>query len=1622
MSTNDDGFNPLDSLSAGYGGIDSPNLDSESLSAFEGDDLKFDQVKPREINYPLMPSGLTSQVKRIQKRVVGQPPGRQRTNFKGVPFNEKARNVLDYLHAKQSTITSKRAYAPIYSYDASSKGNAFFKRYYAYGPETFAKLGFHPLVDNEANFNAHTSGMEDFKRQLTESFMPLATSGFTAGPKSLLKMFQGDFTSTDLKDAKVYEEASAIGLSSKKGPAAFFSNVFMNFGYTAGIISEIMAEEAVAGLLAPESLGLSSLVATKNAASSILKLAKNLKFSKGVENTASTLNSLSNASNANKFWKAVNSPVGMFVNPISNTMRAIKASKVDNLTNLATTFRTANGFYRDVRSLNASLSESRLEGGLVQNSVYDNKYNKFIVDNNRVPTDKEQESMLLDSKKGGLETLMFNLPLIYFTNKLAFNNILNKGSLRNVFKSGLDDYMNVGSKNFGNIGKVVYDKASKKFLFEKNNILNLGKSWIKNPISKSAYSTVKYFKSNISEGLQENAQEIISRANEKFYSDSYNSPFVKSSFFTKARTFNTPFSVYKSELDKEFSAQGLETFGSGFFMGVLGGGMNKSFSFLSTTYNKIFDKEGYKKWKETKEETTNKLINNLNNLNIKDFLSNRYINAGAQNTLSIIKQDLNKKGAKDVEFEALIEQMSLIVDKGASDIFKEKLESLRSATDEELQEEIKFDDIKEASSYRNKIENTIAKVDSIKNAFEVARENFPNPITNFDLSDPKNPNFAKAVVLKNAWDLAVKNLVYVNESFKDVGSRSLEIKQLYLKNAGFGNITNSSITALFQPNEIVDNLGALNNDLSSLKKNIKTSSTKEKDRIKIKFLETQIKDLENYKVAYDKFNRFYNRTEYINEVKETLAKGFEKGTEITPEQIESKMSEIFGNEKDQNVEVEIIKELKDAHDKYIRNLSDSVDGTVFNNDLDDAFNKLLDFYKLKKESRLLAKNIDFFSDPTNFYEIVEKNSEWMNKMYQNRKKYFTNLVVDQIHHIEDNTLLNQLASEGIYLSIDDFILWQQNGTPPSEFFNNITKEVILKDSSEYDIYYEYFRKADELRDISDKIKNSEDIINESNKTILEKNIIENNYDSIKTNTELYNTIYEIFKSNSLNNMSKEDFFKLTDEEEINLFNIFVKSNIQVKKIIDDFNKQNQIDIITRETKEQEDFIFKFEGNDINTESLNSRELKVYKNRINTKNKDLDKKLKKTTDDIKESNNNTIIINKLSNLITTRENLSSNKTSSTSSTQSKDTSQVVKAPVSDIIDDIERKLGVALTNEEIETLDYLSGKKSQIKDFYDSRSLLTDLGRKLNPIVEQTGKKLAEAISKKLGFKLENVRVANNLGGFDVIKQYQTKEGNPIGDYEQLVYNYLNAKYDAELAALGTSVVPADAESSDDVESPAVNFENKEDKFINSDDSSVYNIDDLKNDLNKINSIEELNDFYINTFQFKLNNGQILFYDAQEMSELITNKKIKLTPTLNTNINPMSLKENDELILKIDYDFISQQLANKTAFKTNDTATVTKVDEYNKVLEVNFPGNDKTFIIRFNEINDIFTLKSVIMNAKDSVPEELSKDEKDFVQATNDTLEEFLIDPSKTSNIINEITINNKETQKYRDDLLDNLDC
>jgi hypothetical protein len=301
----------------------------------------------------------------------------------------------------------------------------------------------------------------------------------------------------------------------------------MSFAYTAGIITEAVAEELIGAALAVPTGGASLFATTAN------NLRKGVKgfdlFTDGMKAVNGTLHSLNDVNQARKFWEsariASQTKLGKFLNPFENlTEAAIALQKTDNITNLAKISKTAGAFYRDMRNFNMALSEGRLEAGSVENNVYDKLYNDYYVKFGKAPSDQLQQDMMQQAKDASGNTLFWNTGLIYLSNKITFDNITGpKGGLRNMLKQSTDDIMNVSGGKFGDFGKIIYDKAAKKFQFEKKNFVNYIKNIPKDPFRKTALKTVGYLKANLSEGIQENLQEVIAGVNERYYIDTFKS-------------------------------------------------------------------------------------------------------------------------------------------------------------------------------------------------------------------------------------------------------------------------------------------------------------------------------------------------------------------------------------------------------------------------------------------------------------------------------------------------------------------------------------------------------------------------------------------------------------------------------------------------------------------------------------------------------------------------------------------------------------------------------------------------------------------------------------------------------------------------------------------------------------------------------------------------------------------------------------------------------------------------------------------------------------------------------------------------------------------------------------------
>ena len=1076
-----DGINPLDPLGPIVGRLGQGSSDPNSYLPFEGETLS-----APVINFPDHGAD--------RRNTIGTPgipsmkSGITKTDLAN-HFESLNKNLRNKIAAGRG----KNEFATYQTYDGGPDGNAFYDKYMAYGQEKFDEVGFHPFRDNEANFNANTTWWDDFKRMTTHSMLPLMGLGFKAGPKSLAKMLHGDFTGSDLDEAKEYERAAAIGQSSKDGIGAFFNNTAMNFTYTAGIITEIIAEEYVLAVgTALTGGGLSGAAVLRTGQNIIRGVEAVSTFGKMYDRTRKMINSFSDVNAARQFWKAANTKAGRFINPLENTFEGFnqlrKAHKAGNqIDGLAVLSKTVGGFYRDARTINMAVSEARLEAGMVENHLLDGYYSEFYADKGKAPDEKEIRDMQALAKKGSLETFYTNAGLIYLTNKITFNNITGpRGGIRNFMQSTMDDIYQIGArsgeKNFGNIGKILYDNTKKEFIFKANNLKNLAKSWWKEPGVKTLGSTIGYFKANVSEGIQENLQETIARANEKYYNEVFkNSPLLKGQLYANGINklgykdvngiFNTPLEYYKEELGKEFSKQGAETFASGFLMGTFASPLNNAMPFLSTQWNRMYNKESYQKWKDMKLDVTKNIVQQLNSIDLNEFVNNRVVNLSTQDIISTIKKNGSYKEAFDAEIESFTRSVGTMMKTGTTDIFINKLKSYKDLTDEELIDAVKGDNIKDAPMYRERIDKSIAKLEKIQKKYETAEERFPNPvnINNLDKNKMSAIEYNQYAALYNAWEEAKYNYVFFNEAFEDTAKRMVSIEKSYLEGSALQNVEYGSAKNLFRPNEIQQDIVNLETELELEKSKGESKFDLTTDGLtkkRIKLLEQQISDLKEYNEAYAKFNKFYNRGEVLAaEVEINLQK--ELGRQPTPEEIADRINELEGDIDNQDKQIEILDALKKAHDKYLRNLAENSNSTVFQENLDSAFNKLLDYYKLGNEAKTMAKSVDILNDPQAFADLVGKNLSFMRRLYNNRSEFFEQMVNEQIDMIENNALLNALANQGLFVNAEDFAEYIKTGKAPSEIYDH-SRKVVYKEGTEMynQIYQEYFVKNEQLKNQS----------------------------------------------------------------------------------------------------------------------------------------------------------------------------------------------------------------------------------------------------------------------------------------------------------------------------------------------------------------------------------------------------------------------------------------------------------------------------------------------------------------------------------------------------------------------------
>lgn len=1085
MAETETPFNPLDSLGPEYGSINPPNADEISYAPFEGD-----RIKMPEINFSASPipsfSSLTQPQLNIKNTITGLPPGKPGSK-PGQSTNDIASAFIDYSKSLAQANQDKNSYAKIYSYNAGPSGNNFYKRYSAYGQEKFDEIGFSPVRDNEAIFNERTTKWNDFTRMMNHSFVPLVWQGIKSGPKSLWKMAQGDFTSGDLEDAELYEEASAIGQSTKGGGFGFINNAFMNFGYTAGIITEILAEEGAAfligagltatGIGAPSGGALFAGTTARNVGRMGLAFGK---FGTKADDVfRGVVRGLENSDTARSFWKASQTKVGSFLNPLSNTFTAMnnirKIEKFDNLTGLAKISKTAGGFYMDIKSINGAVSEARLESGMVENKVYQNLYDNYYEKNGETPTNNQQYEMVKQSKLAGLETMGWNSALIYGSNKITFGNILNRsGGIRNILSSKTKSVLNLGTGNV--VGSNVKTAGSKiiksKFNFIENKFKNALQIAKTQGVSKVVKGGATYFKANVTEGLQENAQETIAQALEGYYTDSFKSPAVGAHLYSRGATMMASKSDYFTKAWGEqnpFTAKGFETFATGFVMGGFAKPLNSLPGWASTGYNRIFKPEEFAKYKELKKTYGEGVAQELTDLSDDpiDFFESKIFNLGNQEIMAKIKESGGRKESLDASDQAFVSKISTALKTNTFDRFKDQLASYKNLTAEEFESEFPSVPKGEGAKYIARIDGIITKANEIQKSYAEINERFPSPI---DLSQYEKGTdaYKKAAIFHTAWEGAKQNAIFMSQGYKDAVERMKKIKNTLQANKPLSKMTDTELQILLEPSRLSNERELLRTEIESQRGILPAAEIAKK--------EVKLKALEEFSEAFAYYDKYevLDKERQIQKLKtEGRFKGLKdaNGNEITEAEAETEARDIINRSlkiksrtKENTQEAEDRLEL--AYKNYLKAVASIHSDTYIERDADAAFELLLDSYKLGKEATILAGHVNMLHNPKEFISHVEKNYTWMNDLYNNRKDYYNGLVNQELNNIELNALLNELAEKNVYISADDAAEFQRSGRLPLEFFDDTRKAVIKEGHPEYNNYAHLFERANAVRTFS----------------------------------------------------------------------------------------------------------------------------------------------------------------------------------------------------------------------------------------------------------------------------------------------------------------------------------------------------------------------------------------------------------------------------------------------------------------------------------------------------------------------------------------------------------------------------
>jgi len=938
------------------------------------------------------------------RSVVGNPISGSNPAPSNIDFAKNLGNIL-----KQTGNTPQegdeyykmRPYTYSGDYDAAN-----FDRYY--GTRQYKTLGFSPYRDNESLYNNKMTFADQFVRSASQ-WDNLLWNGFKSGAKTWGDIFT-DPLAPDLESAKDMQRSIAIGSINTGGAGGFLANTALNMMYGMGIGLEFIAEEAALAAATAFSGGLLGEATAPAMLSRGAMFAKNLgkigelgakvagktaeygkSFEKGMDafrkaenaaelskNIAKTEGSITGINSARQFFNKAVSGAFDLANPFEQTFESLKSTQYAS--NYAKTIGSAGAFIDDIIRIKTGGSEAKLEGGMVQIDVTKKLIDQYRDEHGKDPEGEDLKRIETLARLEGEKTVLYNYPAILSTNKLLFATVLyplkkikpgTTGKLIETFM--VEDGVKATSQN---IFKKIGTGAGAQM-----------KAAAKSLLKPKVYGTygMNYLKANVGEGIQENLQEAISQGAIEHALAVQSDPAMAA--------YQGHMGYIMRGIEDQISAQGLETFASGFLMGMMQQplmtvptwGLTKGIERLKSKTKR----DEIKAEREAAVDAEANVINNMINNDIKIWYGDAAttVKNNALNTDMVNQASTGDiKGARDSQFAIEFHHIAALAEGGRFDIAMKKLKDYKNLTPSEALEAFKkynigIENEEDAAAAITHMDAVVDRAYRIKDEFQEVASKFPN-FFNMSGVKPNTPEYTARLISHKAWQEAQRNLVFAKSAFDEYGRRTKKMVDAFSAlSSEIAKGDSQSLQSLMTLPNLKMEIGTLKREISALGELEGQQSIK--------------------KVTQKKLELFENFQESIIAAQDKIAS--ENITDYLDKQA------VYGQAK------------KDFQ-KILTYLAKKNDTILFNDKTDEAFGILTDNLEMKDQMQGLAHSINVLNSPKGFlnvqsrlFEALDKSARSEDRLQRIRENIY------KFHAMNDeNEIINTLGKLGLKLP-DEFI-------------------------------------------------------------------------------------------------------------------------------------------------------------------------------------------------------------------------------------------------------------------------------------------------------------------------------------------------------------------------------------------------------------------------------------------------------------------------------------------------------------------------------------------------------------------------------------------------------------------------